>query len=126
MSVRPEWLAVEVSPAGGFHVLGWNLEMTAQRVLGADSVASESLTQSLVMWTDHYAGQCAQARNTSVENLLSLYRRPSTVEGRALFTGPVTAHGIEGLSFDHVLILLDRLLAHAAPQSLDRQVLATS
>lgn len=126
MSVRPERLAVEISPAGGFHVMGWTPEMTAHRALGADSLASQELTGSLVMWTDDYAQQCGQLRNRPVEQLLSLYRHPHTVQGRALFTGPVTAHGAEGLSFDQVLTLLDRLLAHAAPQALDHQVLAAS
>lgn len=126
MSVRPDHFAVEVSPAGGFHVLGWYPVMTPQRALGADSVAHESLTESLVMWTDHYAAQCAQARNTPVENLLFLYRRPRMVDGRALFTGPATAHGVDGLSFDQALILLDRLLAHANTQNLGRQLLAES
>ncbi|MFD9339964.1 hypothetical protein ACFWBF_37190 [Streptomyces sp. NPDC060028] len=100
--------------------------MTPERALGADSVAGERLTDSLVLWTDHYAVQCAQARNTPVENLLSLYRRPRTVEGRALFTGPASAEGAEGLSFEQVIVLLDRLLAHASARTLDRQVLAAS
>ncbi|MGW5342927.1 hypothetical protein [Streptomyces sp. NPDC004050] len=126
MSVRPDFFAVEVSPAGGFHVLGWYPTMSPQGVLGADSVAQERLAESLVMWTDDYAAQCVQARNAPVEGLLALYRRPRTVTGRVLVTGPVTAHGVAGLSFDQALTLLDRLLSHAAPSALDRQVLDAS
>ncbi|MEU9182902.1 hypothetical protein AB0C90_40215 [Streptomyces sp. NPDC048550] len=78
------------------------------------------------MWTDDYAAQCGFAANAPVEVLLALYRRPQAVVGRALFTGPVTPRGVEGLTFDQALVLLDRLLAHASPSDLDRQVLAAS
>ncbi|WP_369776267.1 hypothetical protein [Streptomyces sp. R33] len=126
MSLRPDRFAVEVSPAGGFHVLGWYLAMTPQGVLAADSVAHEVLTESLVMWSDHYAAQCGHGVNCPVEGLLARYRRPQAVVGRALFTGPATSRGVEGLTFDQALVLLDRLLAHANASDLDRQVLAAS
>ncbi|WP_406511028.1 hypothetical protein OG851_00025 [Streptomyces sp. NBC_00161] len=117
---------MEVSPAGGFHVLGWYPAMTPQGVLAADSVAHEALTESVAMWTDHYAAQCGHGANAPVEGLLALYRRPQAVVGRALFTGPATPRGVEGLTFDQVLVLLDRLLAHSNASDLDRQVLAAS
>ncbi|MFF1343945.1 hypothetical protein ACFVYT_40015 [Streptomyces sp. NPDC058290] len=78
------------------------------------------------MWTDDYAAQCGFAANAPVEVLLALYRRPQPVVGRALFTGSATPHGVEGLTFDQVLAVLDRLLAHASPSDLNRQVLAAS
>ncbi|MFI6007068.1 hypothetical protein ACIA98_43295 [Streptomyces sp. NPDC051366] len=126
MSVRPVRFAVEVSPAGGFHVLGWYPAMNPQGVLAADSVGCEVLTVSVVMWTDHYAEQCGHGVNSPVEGLLARYRRPQAVVGRALFTGRVTSCGVEGLTFDQALVLLDRLLVHADASDLDRQVLAAS
>ncbi|MFE6849033.1 hypothetical protein [Streptomyces sp. NPDC057686] len=126
MSVRPDRLAVEVLPAGGFHVLGWDPAMSAQGVLVADSVARVVLAESVVMWTDHYAAQCGHVANSPVEGLLARYRRPRVVVGRALFTGPVTPRGVEGLTFDQALLLLDRLLAYAGGSGLDRQVRAAS
>ncbi|WP_455403022.1 hypothetical protein [Streptomyces bambusae] len=122
MSVRPDRLAVEVSPAGGFHVMGWDSSMTPQSVLRADSVAQGLLTESLAMWTDDYAVQCAEPSNEPLERLLALYRRPRTVSGRALFTGPLTASGVEGLTFDQALLVVDRLMAHGA--DLPRRALA--
>ncbi|MGW1769845.1 hypothetical protein ACWCQL_38090 [Streptomyces sp. NPDC002073] len=88
--------------------------MSPQSVLRADSVAYASLTESLAMWTDDYAAQCTFPRNAPVEGLLALYRRPAAVTGKALFTGPVTAPGtVEGLTFNQVLVVLDRLMTHA-------------
>ncbi|MFB6812881.1 hypothetical protein [Streptomyces sp. NPDC056387] len=126
MSLRPDRFAVEVSPAGGFQILGWFPAMTPQGALAADSVAHEVLTESLVMWTDHYAAQCGHGANVRVEGLLALYRRPQAVVGRALFTGPAMPRGVEGLMFDQALVMLDRLLAHSNASDLDRQVLAAS
>ncbi|MFE5771395.1 hypothetical protein ACFQ7O_23880 [Streptomyces sp. NPDC056485] len=126
MSLRPDRFGVEVLPAGGFRVLGWYPGMTAQSVLAADSVAHVVLTESVAMWFDHYAGQCGQGVNSLVEGLLALYRRPQSVVGRALFTGPTKSSGVEGLTLDQAVVLVDRLLAHAHASGLDRQVLAAS
>ncbi|MGW2995906.1 hypothetical protein ACWDA9_30595 [Streptomyces sp. NPDC001193] len=84
------------------------------------------LTESVAMWSDHYAEQCGHGVNAPVEGLLALYRRTQSVVGRALFTGPTKSSGVEGLTFDQALVLLDRLLAHAHASDLDRQVLAAS
>ncbi|MFE2475356.1 MULTISPECIES: hypothetical protein [Streptomyces] len=84
------------------------------------------LTESVAMWSDHYAAQCGHGVNALVEGLLARYRRAQSVAGRALFTGLATSRGVEGLTFDQVLVLLDRLLAHAHASDLDRQVLAAS
>ncbi|MGG8408241.1 hypothetical protein ACM614_17375 [Streptomyces sp. 12297] len=86
--------------------------MTPQSVVCADSVSRGCLTGRLTMWTDDYAAQCGQPGNTPVEELLARYRRPYAVTGRALFTGPFTDQGVEGLTFDQVVVVLDRLMTH--------------